>query len=137
VPRLVDAQHARAITGDLPVADRSPSAQDRLDPQHELPRAERLRDVVVGAEFQAPDPVLLAALGGQHQDRNRDGGTELAGHRFSRDVGQTEIQDHQIRVGLRRHGDGLGAGPGRKHGETRALQVCPDEIPQLPLVLYH
>ena len=46
------------------------SPQDRPDPRHELARAERLDDVVVGAELEADDAVGLLAAGGEHDDRH-------------------------------------------------------------------
>ena len=45
------------------------AAQDRLDPGHHLPWAERFGDVVVRAQFQPDDPVRLVPLRGQHDDR--------------------------------------------------------------------
>ena len=45
-------------------------AQHRVDPQHQLARAERLGDVVVGADLEPDDPVGLLAERGQHDDRH-------------------------------------------------------------------
>ena len=47
------------------------AAQHRPDPQHQLAGAERLAHVVVGAQLQAADPVVLLAERGQHDDRGR------------------------------------------------------------------
>jgi hypothetical protein len=38
------------------------TTQDRFDPAHQLARAERFGEIVVGADFQADDPVDLSAL---------------------------------------------------------------------------
>ena len=44
-------------------------SQDHLDPRDEFARTERLRDVVVAADFEAKDAVDLFVSGGQEQDR--------------------------------------------------------------------
>jgi hypothetical protein len=43
---------------------RGGTAQDRLHPHHELAGRERLDDVVVGAQFEAGDPIRLLTSGG-------------------------------------------------------------------------
>ena len=47
------------------------AAQHRLDPAGKLTRSERLGDVVVRAQFQPVDLVVLLAFGGQHDHRDR------------------------------------------------------------------
>src|SRR6185437_7754554 len=70
--RLVDDQGPAPEAGDaVGGRGRAAAAQDRLHPQHELPRAERLGHVVVRAELEPAYPVLLGGLRGQHQDGNR------------------------------------------------------------------
>ena len=44
------------------------AAQDRLRPEDEFARAERLRQVVVGSELETVNPVLAGCLRGEHQD---------------------------------------------------------------------
>jgi hypothetical protein len=53
-------------------------AEDGLDPEHQLPGREGLRQVIVGPELEPLDPVLLLPLGGQHQNREGLGGRLLA-----------------------------------------------------------
>src|SRR5437588_8674277 len=53
----------------LPFGRATGAAQYRLDPGPQLPRAERLGEVVVGTLFQAQDPVDLVVAGGQEQYR--------------------------------------------------------------------
>src|SRR6185437_6111603 len=70
-PRLVDDQVPAAVAGDaLRRRGRPATAQDRLHPQHQFPRAERLGHVVVRAEFEPANPVLLGRLRCQDQDGN-------------------------------------------------------------------
>ena len=65
----------REAAGAQPGRPRAPArrgpgaAQHRLHPQHQLAGAERLGDVVVGADLQAQDPVVLVAARGQHDHR--------------------------------------------------------------------
>ena len=46
------------------------AAQHRLDAGHELHHAEGLDEVVVRAEVETADPVILRALGRGHDDRD-------------------------------------------------------------------
>src|SRR5574338_344566 len=50
-------------------------------------------------EPETPDPVLLAGLGGKHQDRRSGRAPDLGGDRFTGDVGEPEVEHDQ--VGLR------------------------------------
>ena len=61
-------------------------AQHRLDAGQQLRAAERLRDVVVGADLEADDPVDLVALGREDDHRRRHrprGGARAAPRRRS------------------------------------------------------
>jgi hypothetical protein len=82
--------------GALAVAGPGP-AQHAAHPGDELAGAERLDDVVVGAQLQADDPVRLVALGGQHDDRGRVLGADLAAHLQAIHTRQHQIQDDQVR----------------------------------------
>ena len=59
---------------------RAASAHDRPHARDELAGAERLHDVVVGAELEAHDPVDLLAASGEHDDRDV-GGRRISRHR--------------------------------------------------------
>ena len=50
--------------------------QYRLDPRNELPRAERLDHIVVGAQLQTDDSVGLVRSCRQHHDRSRGMGAD-------------------------------------------------------------
>src|SRR5690242_15199278 len=45
------------------------AAQHRSDARYELPSAERLGDVVVGAQIQAANAVFFTSFGGEKDDR--------------------------------------------------------------------
>src|SRR5581483_7944797 len=132
-PRLVDDQFAAAIAGELLIRGRAAAPEDRLDPQDQLTGAERLRHVVVGAEFEPADPVFLGAFRGQYQDRR--GRRELAGNLLARDVGQPEVENDQVRRRASGQAYRLGTRSRRQYDQARTFQIGPDKVPQLPLIL--
>src|SRR3546814_6212526 len=52
-------------------AGEADASQQCLDPREQFARAERLTQVVVGAQLQADDPIGLVGTGGEHDDRHR------------------------------------------------------------------
>src|SRR5450756_799981 len=54
------------------------AAQQRPNARREFARAERLGEVVVGAELQALHQILLTVLGGEHDDGHVGGGADAA-----------------------------------------------------------
>ena len=70
--------------------------QDRLDARDQLAAAERLRQIIVGAHFEADDAVDLVALGGEHDDRNVRFRTQRAAERQPVLAGQHQIEQDQI-----------------------------------------
>jgi hypothetical protein len=70
VDRQVAVDHLRLPTRSRDGAGRA--SEHGLHAQHQLPRAERPRDVVVGTDLQAQDPVVVVAAGGQHDDRQAE-----------------------------------------------------------------
>jgi hypothetical protein len=112
------------------------SPQDRASSEGELPRAERFRDVVVDAELQPSDPVLLGGLGRQHDDRDLGVPTDLADHRPPADVGQPEVDDQQVGGAVAPQLERLGARAGCQDTEALALEVAAHEVTDLGLVLH-
>jgi len=75
------------------------SAQDGADARQELPRVERLGEVVVGPELEADDLVDVVALGGEHDDgdgRRSGRGPEPAAHLQAVDSGQHHVEQHHV-----------------------------------------
>ena len=70
------------------------AAEQRADPQDQLAHAERLDDVVVGADLEADDAVDLLALRGAHD--HRDVARALLLAQSPADLGAGEIRQHQI-----------------------------------------
>ena len=89
------------------------AAQQRLDPAHQLAQAERLGQVVVGAELEADDLVDLVVARRQDQDRHLGaGGADAAQHLEAVDAGQADVEDHEVR--------GLGVAISRPSSPERA-----------------
>ena len=73
---------------------RSRAAEDRLDPEDELGRAERLGQVVVGAVLQARDPVERGAS--RRQDEDRGGGGLVVAPDGPDDRPPVELREHEV-----------------------------------------
>ena len=71
-------------------------AQDGPDPDGELPRRERLHDVVVGSEFEPDDTVDLLGAGRQEDDRSVALFTDAAQDRQTVDTGEHQVEHDQV-----------------------------------------
>ena len=94
---------------------RSPydAAQERLDPAHQLAQAERLGQVVVGAELEADDLVDLVVARRQDQDRHLGAGRAQAAEDLEAvDAGQADVEDDEVGRLVRRDLEALLAGAG-------------------------
>ncbi len=77
------------------------AAQHGLQAGDQLARREGLGDVVVGADFQALDLVVLFTLGGEHDDRRVGGqlvALEAARQLDARSAGQHPVEQDQVRL---------------------------------------
>ena len=144
-PHLVPARvDLHAVAGDHAVAVvshhsglRRP-AQGRLDAGDEHPRAERLGHVVVRAAAQAGDDVVLLALGGEHDHRQRAGGLLLAHRPADLDAvaaGQHQVEHHGVEPLAAEQLQGLLAGVGAGDVEAGADQVVADQLLDVGVVL--
>src|SRR5215212_8527412 len=104
-----------AVTLDAPAAGVDPEATDPhrvaghrrggdlgapqhgLHPRDQLAGAKRLGQVVVRTQPEPEDLVALLALGRQHDDRDAALGPQLSAHLQPVDLGQHEVEHHQIR----------------------------------------
>ena len=73
------------------------AAQDRLETGDELPRAERLGDVVVGAGLERADLLVLVVDGGQDEDRCVGPLAQAAGDLDPVAIGQDDVDDRHVR----------------------------------------
>ena len=110
--------------------------QHRLDARHELARIERLREVVVGADFEPDDAVDVVAFRGQHDDRHvfvaaaqppADRQTVLAR--------QHEVEDHEIVALARELPVHLGRIRHGAHAVTLLAEVAIEQIAQPRVVV--
>ncbi|CAO0831295.1 hypothetical protein SMICM17S_02541 [Streptomyces microflavus] len=120
-----DGQDGRGGAGPTP-------AQQGADPGDEDDVAEGLGQVVVRAGVEPLGLVVLAVLGGQHEDRHLvSGGAQGTADPVAVHAGQHDVEDHQVVAALARpvqpleavvhdiHGEALGGeSPGEGHRET-------------------
>ena len=96
-----------------------------LDPQHELARTERLRDVIVGAELEPEHAIHFRRARGEHQNRNRSG-RRIAAENLADlepvDFRQHQIEDDQRRPFIARRGRAR-VRPWRRAARTRPPSV--------------
>ncbi len=97
----VDGQ---AVGGDKPgclLAHRLLTAEQRPDPRHQLLHRERFGEVIIGPGFKAQNALGFAAAGAD--DNHRQVVVALADRPAegqSVNVGQHQVEDHRIPVGL-------------------------------------
>ena len=99
--------HPRQVQHDVAGMDRLGGlgrtvgpAQDGPDAGDQLARAERLGQVVVGAELEAEQLVELVVAGGEHDDRDGRVAAELAGDVEPVEPGQAEVEHDEVRPAL-------------------------------------
>jgi hypothetical protein len=113
------------------------TAQHGADTGQQLPRVERLRHVVIGAELQADNPVRLLAHGSQHDDRHIGLAAQPAGEVQPRLARQHQIQNDELVVAI---GPGAAAVASIPHGgdpHAVLLQEAREQIANLPVVVHH
>src|SRR6185295_3326940 len=111
-----EAQHARP-------RGRVGAPQERAQPGEQLARLERLRKIVVRADFEADYAVHGLAARREHEDRRVPLGPQAPAHLQAVDVGQREIE-HEHVVGLA--SEALERGGAARHGgdvEARRAEV--------------
>ncbi len=111
--------------------------QHCLDARHQFPRVERLRQVVVGADFKPDDAVHVVALGRQHDDRHRVAAAAQApAYRQPVFPRQHEVEDHQVVAfagELPVHVGGVGD---RFHREALFVEVTVEQVAQAGVVVH-
>ena len=116
-------------------AGRAP--EDRLDPGDQLAWAERLGQVVVGAQLQAEDAVDLVVAGGQEDDRCPIAVVaEPAADLEAVQAGQADVEhasDRAQPAGRGETGDAVGLG---MHAEVVPREIHPYEIGDRSFVLH-
>src|SRR5215210_8519073 len=112
------------------------SAQDGLHARDELARVERLRHVVVGADFEADDLVHVLVPGRQHQDRDVGLLTDATADLDPVDVREHQVEHDQRGLLLLHGGERLRAVRGAADFVAGVLAVERDEGCDRGLVLH-
>ena len=74
------------------------AAERRADPGHELGRGEGLDEVVGRARFERPRHGLVAAVGGDEDDRQVEALADILHPRDAVDAGQHQVEQHEPRA---------------------------------------
>ena len=77
---------------------RSAAAEDGADAGDQLGHAERLHEVVVGAELEPHDAIGLEPSGGEHDDRHPRRRADRPADVAAVDVGQHEVEQDDVRL---------------------------------------
>jgi hypothetical protein len=145
---LAGSPHLVAVLVQLEVRDGQPhrpvfgaaagAAQHGPDAGDDLFQAEGLGDVVVAAERQPGDLVVVGVAGGEEQHRHRvPGRAQSAQHHETVDVGQHDVEQHQVGVVALGGLDGLVAGGGGHDLEAREAQAGGQQLDDVGLVVDH
>ena len=108
-----------------------------MDAGHELTGAERLGEVVVGADGQADDEVGLGIAGREHQHRDRALALDLAAHVEAVETREHEVEHHQVGLELAAALHARGAVGGDGDREALAAQTGGHGLCDRRLVLDH
>src|SRR5215210_101005 len=116
------------------------AAQNGFYPQHQLARAEWLRDVIIRAQFESDDPVHLLRLCGEHDDwdRSRRGVALQCTAYFQ----PTHSRQHQVEHDQRRHlrarlTERFRAAFRLEHCKARAFEIDAYEVEHIFLIVRH
>ncbi len=110
--------------GDLLIDRVRPrAAQHGPQARQQLPGAEGLGEVVVGAQLEAHHPVGLVAAGRQHDDRHRGARADAAAHLQAVEAGHHHVQQHRVEGALLQRGQAL-----RPVGGVREVHVVLGEV---------
>ncbi len=132
-PDGVDGEAAEVQLGAL---DRLAAAHERPRARFQLRQRERLGDVVVGAEIEAPHAVRFGVVGGKNQDAPRvASAAQLAQHVESVDARKAEVEHDQVVVLLRASPQGQLPRLSMVHGVARLSQRSYEPIGQRLVVL--
>jgi hypothetical protein len=119
----VDNQVAERDPGQVLGGSRAPDR--RPHPGQQFLHAERLRDIVIGAGVERFHLVHAVGPAGQHDDRGLGPAAQALDHLHPVQVGQAEIEDHQVGRVAAGHLECLGSGRRDMHVVVPHPQVDP------------
>ena len=109
--------------------------QNGADARGQFARVEGLRQIIVGAQFQAHDAVHIFAARGQHQHRDFAFLPQPLENLEAVDARQHDIEHHQVDAGLQRLLQTAVAFVGRLHGEALAAQEFAEQRGEFGIVI--
>jgi hypothetical protein len=115
----------------------SDPAQHRPHLGHQLAGAEGLGDVIIRTQIQADELVLLGGLGRKHDDGHFGLGSQDAADVEAVHLGQQQVQDDEIWPLLAGQPQGFQAIVGDEYPVAGSLQVEPDQVYDLAVVVHH
>ena len=110
--------------------------EDRAHPRHQLARAERLGQVVVGAELEADQLVALLDARGEHDDRHAGVLAQRPRHVEAVHLRQAQVEHDEIRLARSRLRQRVRPGAGHRHAEAGLLQVVAADCRDARLVVH-
>src|SRR5262252_1331716 len=136
-PRHVDL-HAAGAQQALRITCRPfHPAEQRPHPRGELPHAEGLAKIVVGADLQADHEVGLRGTGRQHDHRDRAVPLDLTANLQAVEAWEHQVENHRVRPLRSDQPDRARAVLGHGHAVAVAAKSCCYCRGKLGLVLYH
>ena len=111
-------------------------AQDRADAGEQLPRVERLGQVIVGAQFQPEDPIDILRLRRQDQDRDLRRIPQAPAQAEPVLPREHQVQHDQIDARFRQRMVHVGSVARERHAAIVAAQIARDQGRDLPIVLH-
>ena len=125
-------------TGRCAAITLATAAQQGADTRQQHLRTHRFVDVVVGAQLQTRDMVVVFAARGQHQDRSGESGfTYPAADRQAVFARQHQVQHHQVRLAVQNALHRQSAVRLNRHRQPLHLQKLGNQAGQLLVVLYN
>ena len=118
----VDGQVAHGDRRGRGVGGAGRATEHGPDARLELSGLERLEHVVVGAGVERLHHALVVVAGGGDDDRHRGHRTEHAQQLPTVEVGQPEVEDHQVGALVDREPEPLEGGAGRADGVAAVAQ---------------
>jgi hypothetical protein len=113
------------------------ATEHRTDPHRQLARAERLGHVVVGADLEPRQPLVLLAQRGQHHHRDGPPLAQPPADLEAVDAGQHQVEHHQVGGALGDHAQCLVAVADALHAVAVAHQVALDYVRHRRVVIDH
>ena len=121
--------------GGCQAVDTARATEQRRDPGLQLAQREGLGEVVVGADLEADQPVDLGGARADDHDVAVADHPDLAADLDPVEVGQGEVEGHQVGEGVADDGERLGTRAHDLHLEAHLLEQAADHLSDVGVVL--